>query len=228
MRLWHFDRIEEVVGPHQKLYGEIEAISGDCTAVWGQVAISGDVSGLKGCLTGLTGSCKGLVGSVVRLQGNISRITGSLDPKLIGDVSELRGDVTGLWGRADGLKGDVHELAEQCLLWPKDRPLALEMFASRYNLPMEFLDYSGSPALIAFHALESKPEHWQMVRPSSAEGFIVGPLAKIQKSFLGQEITKVAVPAQADWTLAEDLQLIHTDKIHVFEHITPVFGTLSS
>ena len=227
MRLWYFDKTEEISGPHRDLCGDIKAIWGDCTGVWGQVAISGDVSGLKGCLTGLTGSCKGLVGSVSRLHGNISGIAGLLDARLIGDVSELGGDVTGLWGRADGLRGDTQDLADQGLLWPKDQPLDLEMFASRYNLPMEFLEYSSPPALIAFHALESKPEHALMVRPSKKDGFIVGPLAKIQKGFLGQEITEVAVPSQADWSIAEDLQFIQTDKIYVFEHITPMFSSFS-
>ncbi len=228
MKLWHVDKTKEIEGPHENLYGRLEAIWGDCTAVWGQVSISGDVSGLKGCLTGLTGSCKGLVGSVERLQGNISKITGLLDPKLIGAVSGLQGDVTGIWGRADGLRGNVQELVDQCLLWPKDQPLALEMFAGRYNLSMEFLDYSGSPALIAFHALEAKPEHWMMVRPSCTDGFIVGPLAEIQKSFLGQEITRVAVPSQASWKIDEDFQFIRTDKICVFEHISPVLSSFSS
>lgn len=222
MKLWHVDKSKEIEGPHGNLYGDVQAIWGDCTAIWGQVSINGDVSGLKGCLTGLTGSCKGLVGSVERLHGNISGIMGLLDAKLIGDISGLGGDVTGLWGRADGLQGNVRDLADQCLLWPKDHPLALEMFASRYDLPMEFLDYSGSPALIAFHALESKPEHWLMVRPSCRDGFIVGPLAKIKKEFFGQEIARVAVPSQANWKIGDDFQLIHTDKICVFEHISPV------
>lgn len=228
MKLWHVDKEKKIAGSHRNLYGDVQAIWGNCTAIWGRVSINGDVSGLKGCLTGLTGSCQGLAGSVGRLNGNISRITGLLDARLIGDVSELQGDVTGLWGRADGLKGDVRNLADQFLLWPKDRPMVLEMFASRYNLPMEFLDYSGSPALIAYHALEAKPEHWLMARPSSAEGFIVGPLAKIQKTFIGQEIAKVAVPPQAEWEIAENLQFIQTDKICVFEHISPILSSLES
>ena len=228
MALWYIDKKKKIEGSHKNLYGDVQAIHGNCTAVWGQVSIKGDVSGLKGSLTALTGSCKGLTGSIGRLHGDISRITGSVNSKLIGDVSELEGDVTGLWGRADGLKGDVRELADQLFLWPKDRPIALEMFASRYNLLMEFLDYADAPALIAYHALESKPEHWLMARPSSAEGFIVGPLDKIQKSFVGQEIAKVAVPPQAQWELAEDLQFIQTDKICVFEHISPVLSSLGS
>lgn len=228
MRLWHFDRTEEISGSHKDLCGDVGAIWGECAGVWGRVTVSGDVSGLQGCLTGLTGSCKSLAGSIGRLHGDISGITGLLDAKLIGDVSKLRGDVTGLWGRADGLEGDTGDLADQGLLWPKDRRLDLEMFASRYNLPMEFLDYSSPPALIAFHALESKPEHGLMVRPSRTDGFIVGPLERIEKRFLGQEITKVAVPWQSDWSIAEDLQLIQTDKIYIFEHITPVLSTPGS
>ena len=228
MRLWHSDKAGEIPGPHRNLYGDIRAIAGDCTAVWGDVSITGDVSSLKGCLTGLTGSCKGLAGALGRIYGNISGIKGLVDPKLIGDVSDIHGDVTGLWGMADGLKGDAHSLIEQHLLWPKNRPMSLEMFASRYNLPMEFVDYSSSPALIAFHALESKPEHWLMVRPSCAEGFIVGPLAQIKRKFLGQEITTVAVPAQAQWDITEDLQLIQTDKIYVFEHTTSTLSNFGS
>jgi len=153
MKLCHYDRTQEITGPHKNLSGDLDAIWGDCTAISGQVA-------------------------------------------LIGDVSGLGGDVTGLWGRADGLRGDVQDLADRYLLWPKSQPLTLEMFASRYSLPMEFLDYSSYPALIAFHALETKSEHWLMARPSNADGFIVGPLAEIQERFLGQEVTKIAVPFQ--------------------------------
>ena len=227
MKLWHFDKAEKIPGPHKNLCGDTEEIWGNCTGVRGRVAITGDVSGLKGCLTGLTGSCKSLVGSLGRLHGDISKITGMLNTELIGDVSELQGDVTDLWGRADGLQGNVQDLADQGLLWPRGLPLALEMFASRYDLPMEFVDYSGSPTLIAFYALESELEHGLMVRPSSTDGFTVGPLEKIQELFPGQEITKVAVPSQADWCITEDLQLIQTDKLYVFEHISPVLSSLS-
>ncbi len=227
MTIWYFDKDKEISGPHKNLTGDLDAIRGDCTDVWGLVSISGDVSGLKGCLTGLTGSCKSLVGTVGRLSGDISGIRGRLGGNLIGDVSGLRGDVTGIWGKADGLKGQVSDLLYNGLLWAEKQPLSLGMFASRYDLPMEFLDNSGSPALIAFHALENRPEHWLMVRSNEMGGFIVGPLAKIRKRFLGQEIAKVAVSSEAVWRISGDFDLLQTDKIYVFEHIAPMLSNLA-
>ncbi len=222
MRLWHLQKKKQISGPHDNLSGDIQAISGDCTDLTGDVSISGDVSGLKGCLTGLTGTSQGLSGSIGHLCGNISGITGKLDSELVGDVSGLRGNVTAVWGQAGGLHGEVHDFLDKSLLWPKAQALTLEMFASRYNLPMEFLDYSSSPALVAFHVPDAKHEHWLMIRPSSEEGFVVGPLDEIQKRFLGQEVTKVAVPSSAVWHASKDLRFIQTDRICIFEHITSI------
>ena len=228
MNLWHSDQTREIAGAHTNLSGNLNVISGNCTGVWGRSFISGDVTGLQGCLTGLTGSCKGLSGEVSRLRGNISGITGVVDGRLIGDVSGLRGDVSGVWGKADRLRGAIGELLEQGLLWRKDQPLSLEMFASRYNLPMEFLDNSGLPALIAFHALEGVPLHWVTVRNQSVEGFTVGPLSAISARFPGQEIIKVAVPGDANWQLLDGFDLLSADRIYAFEQLaSPVHAILN-
>ena len=227
MRLWHFEKTREVSGAHANLYGKLDALSGDCTSVWGRSLIRGDVSALQGCLTGLSGECKGLSGPVSQLRGDITGITGRIDPRLMGDVSGLRGRVTGAWGKADGLRGEVQELLDSGLLWLKGEELKLENFASRYNLPMEFLDNSGSPALIAYHAVEDVPLHWLAVRNSRAEGFVVGPLAEIAKRFPGQEIIKAAVPSEADWQISDDLAVLRTDRLFAFEHVDTLVSNVA-
>ncbi len=228
MNLRHSEEAKEIAGAHTRLSGNLDAISGDCSGVWGRSFISGDVTGLQGSLTGMTGSCAGLSGEVSRLRGNVSEITGLVDRRLVGDVSGLRGDVTAVWGKADRLRGDVGELLEQGLLWRKSQALSLEMFASRYNLPMEFLDNSGLPALIAFHALEGVPLHWVTVRSQNMERFTVGPLSIISGRFPGQEIIKVAVPGDADWQLLEELDLLSADRIYAFEQLaSPVHTVLN-
>ena len=228
MNPWHSDKTKEIEGAHKDLTGNLKAIRGDRSEVWGQCLISGDVSGLQGCLAGLTGSCEGLSGDLSNLRGNLSGITGLVDANLIGDVSGLHGDVSGVWGKADRLRGVVAELLEQGLLWHKDQPLSLEMFASRYNLPMEFLDNSGMPALIAFHALEGAGLHWVTVRTGSAGGFIVGALLVIAGRFPGQEIIKVAVPGDADWQLMEGFDVLNADRIYAFEQLgSPVNSILN-
>jgi len=228
MNLWHSQQTREIAGAHTNLSGNLNAISGDCSSVWGRSSINGDVTGLQGCLTGLSGSCDGLSGEVSGLRGNISGITGVVDVELIGDISGLRGDVSGVWGKADRLRGAVGELLEHGLLWRKDQPMNLEMFASRYNLPMEFLDNSGLPALIAFHALEGVPLHWVTVRNQSVEGFTVGALSTISARFPGQEIIKVAVPGDADWQLLDGFDVLSADRIYAFEQLTsPVHTVLN-
>lgn len=193
-----------------------------------RATISGDLSNLKGCLTGLTGSSNGLAGEVNNLRGDMSGITGVVDTQLIGDVSGLRGDVTNVFGNPDGLRGQISDLVEQGLLWPKSYTLTLEMFASRYKLPMEFFDNSNFPALIAFHASQGPPLHWLAVRANIADGFIVGPLPEIQNRFPGQQIIKVAVPGDADWQICANLKLLCTDRIYVFEHIAPLLPTFTN
>ena len=229
MNLWHRkEDASEIAGAHAKLTGNLNVISGNCTSIWGRCFISGDVTALHGCLTGLTGSCEGLSGDVSRLRGNVSGITGLVDKRLIGDVSGLRGDVSPVWGNADRLRAGVAELMEQGMLWPKDRSLSLEMFASRHNLPMEFLDNSGLPALIAFHALEGGPLHWVTVRSQSVEGFTVGPLSAISSRFTGQQIIKVAVPGDADWQLMDGFNVLTADRIYAFEQLaSPVHAVLN-
>jgi hypothetical protein len=223
MNLWHKEHANERAGAHAKLSGNLKTISGNCTNVWGQTLISGCVTQLKGCLTGLVGSSEGLSGEVSRLRGNMSELTGVVDRKLIGDVSGLHGDVGGVWGNADGLRGSVAELTEQGKLWLKDQTLTLEIFASRFNLPMEFLDNSGHPALIAFHALQGTAVHWITVRNQSAEGFIVGPFSVISHRFPGQEIIKVAIPSDAKWQLQDEYDTLTTSRIYAFEQLaTPV------
>ncbi len=114
------------------------------------------------------------------------------------------------------------------MLWPKDRALSLEMFASRYNLPMEFLDNSGLPALIAFHALEGVPLHWVTVRSQSVEGFTVGSLSVISARFPGQEMIKVAVPGDAVWQLLDGFDVLNAEKIYAFEQLAaPVHTVLN-
>ena len=228
MNLWYSQDAERVAGVHTRLSGNLSAISGDCSGVWGRSFIKGDVTGLQGCLTGLTGTCEGLSGEVSLLRGDISRIRGLVDSRLIGDVSGLRGDVTGAWGKADRLRGALGELLEQGLLWRTDQGLSLEMFASRHNLPMEFLDNSGQPALIGFHALEGVPLHWVTVRSDEAEGFTVGSLSAVSAHFPGQEIIKVAVPSDADWQLLESFDLLSVDRIYAFEQLaSPVHAVLN-
>ena len=228
MNLWYSQDAEQIVGAHAKLSGNLNGISGDCSGVWGRSFIRGDVTGLQGCLTGLRGTCEGLSGEVSLLRGDLSGIRGLVDSRLIGDVSGLRGDLSGAWGKADRLRGAVGELLEQGLLWRKDQPLSLEMFASRYNLPMEFLDNSGQPALIGFHALEGVPLHWVTVRSDEVDGFTVGPLSAISAHFPGQEIIKVAVPGDADWQLLEGFELLSADRIYAFEQLaSPVHAVLN-
>lgn len=229
MNLWHNEgHTNKIAGAHIKLKGHLNAITGNCTSVWGQSFISGDVTQLRGCLTGLTGSCDGLSGDLSRLRGDISGITGLVDEKLRGDVSGLCGDVSSVWGKADRLRGSVAELLEQGMLWPRDRDLTLEIFASRYNLPMEFLDNSGMPALIAFYALEGVPLHWVTVRNQKLEGFTIGPLSVISARFPGQEIIKVAVPSDANWQLMDGFNLLTADKIYAFEQLaSPVHTSLN-
>ncbi len=228
MNLRHSEEAKEIAGAHVKLSGNLDAISGDCTGVWGRSFINGDVTELQGSLTGMTGSCAGLSGEVSRVRGNVSGITGLVDRRLVGDVSGLRGDVTSVWGKADRLRGNVGELLEQGLLWRKSQTLSLEMFASRYNLPMEFLDNSGLPALIAFHALEGVRLHWVTVRGENMERFTVGSLSTISGRFPGQEIIKVAVPGDADWELLEGLDLLSADRIYAFEQLAaPVHTVLN-
>ena len=228
MRLWHSAKASEVTQTNQILRGNLEDIQGDRSGVCGLSSISGDVSGLRGCLTGLSGFCKGLTGDVTRLCGNITGITGLVDEGLIGDVSGLRGDVSGVWGRADGLQGQITQLLDQGQLWPRSQALALEMFASRYKLPMEFFDNSGLPALVAFHALEGPPLHWLAVRSDALHGFIVGPLLEIRRRFPGQEIAKVAVPGDADWQICDDMQVFRTDRVYVLEHVEPLVSAFSN
>ena len=228
MNLWYSEDAEQIAGAHAKLSGNLNAISGDCSSVWGRSFISGDVTRLQGCLTALSGTCEGLSGEVSLLRGNLSGIHGMVDRQLIGDISGLRGDVSDVWGKADRLHGSVAELLEQGLLWRTDQALSLEMFASRYNLPMEFLDNSGQPALIGFHALEGVPLHWVTVRSAEAEGFTVGSLSAISAHFPGQEIIKVAVPGDGDWQLVEGFELLTTDRIYAFEQLaSPVHGVLN-
>ncbi len=228
MDLWHSEGASEIAGAHAKLSGNLNEISGDCSRVWGRSFISGEVTGLRGCLTDLTGSCEGLSGDLSRVRGNISGISGLVDEILIGDVSRLHGDVSGVWGKADGLRGDVAELLEQGLLWRKNKVLSLEMFASRYNLPMEFLDNSGLPALIAFHAIEERPLHWVTVRNQSADGFIVGGLSAVSSRSAGQDIIKVAVPGDADWQLQDGFDVLSADRIYAFEQLaSPVHTVLN-
>ena len=169
-----------------------------------------------------------LSGELTLLRGDLSGIRGLVDARLIGDVTGLRGDVTGVWGNATGLRGPVLELLDKGLLWPKDRPLTLEMFATRYNLAMEFFDSSGLPALIAFHATEGPPLHWLTVRANTADGFLVGPLVQIRRRFPGQEITKVAVPSEANWQISEDLQVLRTDRVYALEHIDPLVSAFTN
>ena len=225
MRLWHSGKARELAEPLHSLSGNLGVIRGDRSDLSGQASVSGDVSELKGCLTGLRGSCDGLSGEVTGLRGDISGIIGHLSNRLFGDVSGLRGDVSGVWGNATGLRGEVVELLDKGLLWPNDRPLSLGMFATRYNLAMEFFDSSGLPALIAFHAIQGAPLHWLTVRANTTDGFVVGPLAEIQKRFPGQEIAKVAVPSEANWQISEDIQLIRTDRVYALEHIAPLVST---
>ena len=228
MRLQHFAKAGEGTEADQIPRANLEDIPGDRSGVWGTSCISGQANGLRGCLTGLTGVCNGLTGDVTRLCGDISGITGLVDEYLIGDVSGLRGDVSGVWGRSDGLRGQVRGLLERGQLWPKDQPFTLEMFASRYKLPMEFFDNSGLPALVAFHALDGPPLHWLAVRSDSAHGFIVGALLEISRRFPGQEIAKVAVPGDADWQICDDLRVFRTDKVYVLEHIEPLVSAFSN
>lgn len=228
MRVGHSSDTKETAQSHQHLGGNLGTIRGDSSTIWGRVVIEGEVSGLKGCLDGLTGRCNGLLGDVSRLCGNISGITGLVDSYLIGNVSGLRGDVTNVWGNADGLRGEVANLLDQGLLWPKDQPLTLEMFATRYKLPMEFFDNSGLPALIAFHALEGPPLHWLTVRPDTVHGFIVGPLQEIRRRFPGQEIAKVAVPSEANWQICDDLAVFRTDRVFVLEHVEPLVSAFTN
>ena len=226
MNLWHKKDTSEIVGAHTNLTGNLEAISGNCTSVWGQSFISGDVTDLQGSLTGLTGSCQGLSGQVTRVRGNVSRISGLLDERLIGDVSGLSGDVSSVWGKADSLRGATAELLERGLLWPKDRELTLEMFASRHNLPMEFLDNSGMPALIAFYALEGVPLHWVTVCSQNMDGFTVGSLSVISARSPGQEIIKVALPSDAHWQLLDKFDLLSADRIYAFEQLASPVHTV--
>lgn len=220
MRLWHTaNHKRRIEGAHQKLAGNLDAISGNCIGVWGQVAVQGDVSGLKGCLSGLTGHCENLRGQVSRIRGDLSNLRGLIQDRLVGDVSGLHGDLTGVWGNATGLTGDVAELLDQGTLWAVDQQLNLEIFASRYHLSMEFFDNSGSPALIGFHALQDRPLHWMNVRPDSMHGFIVGPMPTICRRFPNQEIIKVAVPSEADWQISDELDVLHTDRIYAIEHV---------
>ena len=228
MRLWHPTKAKSVSQSYQNLNASLRAIQGDHADVWGQAAISGEVSRLRGCLTGLTGSCHDLAGEVTLLRGDISGITGLVDNRLVGDVSGLRGDVSDIWGNAAGLRGKVSELLEKGMLWPKNRPLSLEMFATRYKLAMEFFDNSGLSALIAFHVVQGRPLHWLTVRDDATDGFIVGPLPEIARRFPGQEITKVAVPGQANWQISEDLQVIHTDRVYALEHIQPLVSSFTN
>ena len=228
MRLRHPTKAKSVFQTHQSPDVDLREIQGDHTDVWGQVSISGKVSNLRGCLTGLTGSCNDLAGEVTLLQGDISGITGLVDKRLVGDVSGLRGDVSDVWGNAAGLRGEVLELLEKGMLWPKSRPLSLEMFATRYKLAMEFFDNSGLPALIAFHAVQGPPLHWLTVRDDAANGFTVGPLLEIARRFPGQEITKVAVPGQANWQISEDLAVLHTDRVYALEHIQPLVSSFTN
>lgn len=228
MNLWYSKDAEQIAGAHARLSGNSNAISGDCSGVWGRSFIGGDVTELRGCLTGLRGNCEDLSGEVSLLRGDISKIRGLVNSRLIGDVSGLCGDVTNVWGKVDRLRGAVGELLEQGLLWRTDQSLSLEMFASRHNLPMEFLDNSGHPALIAFHALEGVPLHWVTVRSDEAEGFTVGSLAAVSAHFPGQEIIKVAVPSDGDWQLLEGFELLSVDRIYAFEQSTsPVHEVLS-
>ncbi len=228
MNLWHGEDTREIAGPHTNLSGNRNAISGNCTSVWGQSFITGDVTNLQGCLTGLNGSCQGLSGEVTRVRGNVSAITGLVDERLIGDVSGLSGDVSSVWGKADSLRGAIAELLEQGLLWPKNRDLTLEMFASRHNLPMEFLDNSGMPALIAFYALEGVPLHWVTVCNQNMDGFTVGPLSIISARSPGQEIIKVALPSDANWQLLDKFDLLSADRIYAFEQLaSPVHTAMN-
>jgi hypothetical protein len=130
--------------------------------------------------------------------------------------------VSGVWGRAEGLCGDVALLLDQGLLWHENEPLNLEMFACRHGLPMEFLDTSGCPALIAFHAYEDHSLHWLAARPDSNHGFVVGAYNIIRERFYDHEITKVAVPADAQWQVSDDLEIIRVDKLFVLEHVGPM------
>ena len=188
-------------------------------AAWGHALLRGDPSRLRGCLTGLSGSCRNLAGDVSLLQGDVSGLKGLVDEQLVGDVCGLRGDITSVWGDATGLRGDVHELVEKGKLWLKNRPFNLEMFATRYKLAMEFLDNSGMPALIAFHAVLGAPLHWLTVREDAADAFIVGPLPQISRRFPGREIMKVAVPGDAEWHISQDTRMILTDRVYALEHI---------
>ncbi|NIA07179.1 MAG: hypothetical protein GWP14_06025 [Actinobacteria bacterium] len=228
MRLWHPTKANSVSQPHQRPAPDLRAIQGDHPGVGSQVTINGGVSRLRGCLNGLTGSCNDLAGEVTLLRGDISGITGLVDKRLVGDASGLRGDVSDVWGNASGLRGEVSELLEKGLLWPKNRPLSLEMFATRYKLAMEFFDNSGLPALIAFHAVQGPPLHWLTVRDNAANGFIVAPLLEIARRFPGQEITKVAVPGQANWHISQDLLALHTDRVYALEHIEPLVSSFTN
>lgn len=228
MNLWHSEDAREIAGAQNTLSGNLKAISGNSTCIWGHSFISGDVSWLQGCVTGLRGSCDGLTGVVGRLRGDITGITGCVDERLIGNVSGLHGDVTGVWGKADGLFGTVRELLDQGMLWPANQSLSLELFASRNNLPMEFFDNSGLPALVAFHALEDISLHWVTVRSGNAEAFAAGPLAVVSQRFPGQEIIKVAIPGDADWQLSEDYDMLRTDRIYAFEQsASPVHAAVT-
>jgi hypothetical protein len=64
--------------------------------------------------------------------------------------------------------------------------------------------------------------HWLTVRNNAADGFVVGPLLEIAARFPGQELTKVAVPSQANWQISEDLDVLHTDRVYALEHIEPL------
>ena len=226
MRLWYSDsQRRRIGGAHAKLVGQLEDISGDCGRVWGNVAVSGNVSGLNGCLTGLTGKCDNLKGEVSRIRGELSGLRGILEARLTGDISRVHGDVTGIWGNASGLAGGVAELVEEGLLWTVNQNLDLEMFARRYGMSMEFFDNSGSPALIAFHALEAGPLHWMAVREDSRHGFLVGPMSVISRRFSSQEIIKVAVPSEAEWEISEDLDLLYTYRIYALEHVGPLVSS---
>lgn len=201
---------------------KLRIAAGKQGVAWGRAPLRGDPSRLRGCLTGLTGSCRNLAGEVSLLQGDVSGIKGLVDERLVGDVSGLRGDITSVWGNATGLRGDVHELVQKGMLWLKNRPFNLEMFATRYRLAMEFLDNSGMPALIAFHAVLGAPLHWLTVRENAADAFIVGPLIQISRQFSGREIMKVAIPGNAEWHISQDTRLILTDRVYALEHIEPL------
>ena len=226
MNLWHHKNAKKFAGPHSRLSGKIADISGDCSNIQGCCFIQGNVTTLAGDVSNLTGLCRGLQGNLTNLRGDLSGIRGHIDPRLIGNVSGLQGDVTQVWGKADNLQGRVAELLDQGLLWPKDHPLALEMFASRYSLPMEFLDNSGAPALIAFYALQGSAVHWVTVSHNQGESFVVGPLVAIRRISPGQEIIKVAVPSNANWQLLDNLELLHTNKIYAFEQVAAPVQTL--